>query len=101
MVRLHSGHIVFALSWCVAAACSASGDDNKLTSSGSGGSSTSTSGQGGGIGGNFNTGGGSSEGTACTSDLQAVVDDDGNIILQCPPDQGCFEGECIPACEAA
>ncbi len=102
MVRLHSSHIAIVLSWCVALACGAGADNDELTSSsGSGGSSSSSNGQAGDIGGNFNTGGGSSEGSGCTSDLQAVVDDNGNVILQCPPDQGCFEGECIAACEAA
>src|SRR5262249_20410769 len=37
----------------------------------------------------------------CTGDLQAVTDADGNVVEQCPPDQGCAAGACVPACKAA
>jgi len=36
----------------------------------------------------------------CSADLQNVVSGDG-IAQKCPPDQGCFEGACVPACDAA
>ncbi|MCA9686482.1 MAG: IgGFc-binding protein, partial [Myxococcales bacterium] len=49
-------------------------------------------------GGDAGTGG---SGVACTSDLQGVVDEQGNLVENCGPDEGCFEGQCIPACEAA
>ncbi|NVB41790.1 IgGFc-binding protein [Pseudenhygromyxa sp. WMMC2535] len=42
-----------------------------------------------------------SAGVACTADLQSVVDDQGQIVEQCGPDEGCYEGACIEACEAA
>jgi hypothetical protein len=37
----------------------------------------------------------------CSADLQSVVDGDGNVVMQCPPDEGCHDGVCVPACEAA
>jgi len=37
----------------------------------------------------------------CSSDLTTVVDDKGNPIAKCPPDQGCLKGECVEACAAA
>jgi hypothetical protein len=38
----------------------------------------------------------------CSSDLKRVVHPDTGMVVQtCPPDEGCFEGQCIPACEAA
>jgi hypothetical protein len=73
------------------------GNDDKTSSS----TSTQSSGQGGGFGGFNGTGGGVNQGSGCTSDLQAIVDENGNVVMQCPADQGCFEGQCIPACEAA
>ena len=37
----------------------------------------------------------------CTGDLRTIVDENGNVIMQCPDDQGCAGGQCIPACDAA
>lgn len=37
---------------------------------------------------------------SCTADLQSVVDTQGNVVA-CPPDQGCTQGRCVPACDAA
>ncbi len=37
----------------------------------------------------------------CSGDLQSVTDEKGVVQKKCPSDQGCFKGECIPACEAA
>ncbi|MBN9161959.1 MAG: hypothetical protein BGO98_14920 [Myxococcales bacterium 68-20] len=38
----------------------------------------------------------------CSRDLRAVVDrcDESRIIKECPPDQGCADGSCVPACDA-
>src|SRR6185436_19906554 len=62
------------------------------------------SGSGGGTGG-FNIGGGSvgggPSGVGCSSDLQSVVDEKGNVLEKCPPDKGCTNGVCVPACDAA
>jgi hypothetical protein len=94
-----------ALALCTATAftgaCGAGKDSHLTENSGGGpGSGGSTSGVGG-LGGNFTSSGGSSTGNGCTGDLQSVVDADGNVVFTCPPDQGCYEGACIPACEAA
>ncbi|MCA9654205.1 MAG: hypothetical protein KC501_30065, partial [Myxococcales bacterium] len=41
-------------------------------------------------------------GPVCTSDLQHVVDATTGVVLQtCPPHQGCADGRCVPACQAA
>ncbi len=38
----------------------------------------------------------------CSSDLKSVVHgDSGMLVESCPPDQGCYEGQCVPACLAA
>ncbi len=37
----------------------------------------------------------------CSGDLRNVIDANGVVQQQCPPDQGCAGGTCIPACEAA
>lgn len=46
-------------------------------------------------------GGGFIISSACSSDLQSVLDRDGNVIRMCPPDQGCNSGQFVPACSAA
>jgi len=83
-----------------AVACSASSDDGGKSSSGTGGSGagTGSGGQGGSL---IGTGGGTTESYGCSSDLQYVVDAEGTVVTQCPPDQGCSSGECVPACQAA
>ncbi len=37
----------------------------------------------------------------CSGDLHSLLDCNGNVIMTCPPDQGCAQGKCLPACEAA
>jgi hypothetical protein len=37
----------------------------------------------------------------CTGDLRQIIDDQGNVIMTCPDDQGCAGGQCVPACDAA
>ena len=87
----------------LAVACSAANDppaDPSGSGAGSGIGGGGTGGEGAGIGfGGF--GGGDPSGAGCSSDLQKVVDEDGGIIQICPPDQGCSQGQCIPACQAA
>jgi hypothetical protein len=100
MLRFPSIGVIVLSGVVAAVACSADGDDSELptepTGTGQGGSTSS--GQGGlGVG----VGGGTTTGQGCTSDLQAVVDQDGNVLMTCPPDQGCSGGMCVPACEAA
>jgi hypothetical protein len=101
-----------ALPVAAAAACTATPGSLFTTAGGSGGhgngAATNSSGTGEGASsatstgvgfGGFGTGGSAPAG--CSSDLQAVVDDMGNTIMNCPPDQGCAGGACVPACQAA
>ncbi|HEY1815628.1 MAG TPA: IgGFc-binding protein [Kofleriaceae bacterium] len=37
----------------------------------------------------------------CSADLHSVVDCNGNVIQACAPDQGCANGTCVDACDAA
>ncbi len=37
----------------------------------------------------------------CSGDLHSVLDCNNNVVTQCPPDQGCAGGTCVPACDAA
>jgi hypothetical protein len=82
------------------AACSAGSGG---TGGGGGGVTSSTgAGANGSSTGSFGTGtGGNSGGVGCTADLQSTVDANGNVVAQCPPDQGCAGGQCVPACDAA
>jgi hypothetical protein len=45
--------------------------------------------------------GGPPIGLGCSADLREVLDAAGNVLRACPDDQGCSEGQCIPACDAA
>ena len=37
----------------------------------------------------------------CSADFHAVVDEQGNLLETCAPEQGCADGACIAACDAA
>ncbi len=37
----------------------------------------------------------------CSGDLRSIVDANGAIIETCPNDQGCANGQCVAACDAA
>jgi hypothetical protein len=37
----------------------------------------------------------------CSADLRSVVDQNGNVVMTCPADEGCAGGTCIAACAAA
>jgi hypothetical protein len=102
LARWTSGAILLAF----ALACSAGNDADDPTGSGAGGPGSgaggnpSATGAGAGIDPSGGAGGGVS-GVGCSADLQKVVDENGAVIAECPADQGCFGGQCIPACEAA
>ncbi|MEJ7733246.1 MAG: IgGFc-binding protein [Polyangiaceae bacterium] len=94
----------------VSSACSATTEDDGFESTqspsgagqGGSGAESTTSGLGGslGVGGSGIGGGGDSLG--CSADLTQVIDANGVLVEQCPPDQGCAPpGICVPACEAA
>lgn len=71
--------------------------------SGSTGASGPGAGGDGGNGGGFVGSGGTGAGTVtgCSADLKYVVDEQGNVLQTCGPDEGCAGGMCIPACDAA
>ena len=37
----------------------------------------------------------------CSANLHDVVDCGGNVVMSCAPDQGCADGACVDACQAA
>src|SRR5262245_60256582 len=44
---------------------------------------------------------GACNGPRCSSDLHSMIDCDGKVLSTCPPDQGCTDHGCVPACDAA
>ena len=83
-------------------ACSASRSQFEDDGAGAGGPGATGTGGSGGI--SFTTTGGSGPGcdSTCSTDLHSVIDCNGNLIKECPPDQGCGEnGDCVPACDSA
>ncbi|MEM1032410.1 MAG: IgGFc-binding protein [Myxococcota bacterium] len=99
--------------WLVAGAAAgmvaACGATDESPDDGSGGSRATTSTGGAGSGGEISgpsvtigVGGGSLCDTSCSTDLQRVIDCNGQVVVECPEDQGCGEaGTCVPACDAA
>lgn len=84
--------------------CSANGSSPQ-SSGGNGGTGAGTGG-GSGFGGVSGSGGslggfGGCNGSRCSSDLHSVVDCDGNVLSTCPPEKGCSNGSCVPACQSA
>jgi hypothetical protein len=37
----------------------------------------------------------------CSVDLHAVLDEQNQVVETCAPEQGCLDGACVPACDAA
>jgi hypothetical protein len=91
--------LILCLAACADEGTSAGG------SAGDGGAGPSTGASGGGGStGTFGTGGGGTDpgcGLTCSADLHSVVDCNGNLFETCPPDQGCANATCVPACDAA
>ena len=59
-------------------------------------------GNGNGDGGNGGGEGGSNtSGLSCSSDLHNVLGPTGNVVETCPSSEGCANGACVPACDAA
>src|ERR1700733_13520189 len=65
------------------------------------GPGTRPNGNGNGDGGSGNGDGGNTSGLSCSSDLHNVLGPNGNVVQMCPSDEGCSNGACIPACNAA
>jgi hypothetical protein len=98
----------------LAAACGSTSNNSGagasgMTGAGAGSTSNGTASTGG-PGGMQSTGvgfgttvgsGGAALGGGCSPDLQHVIDGSGNVLMTCPPDQGCYAGGCEPACQAA
>ncbi|MFK7999512.1 MAG: IgGFc-binding protein [Polyangiales bacterium] len=40
-------------------------------------------------------------GSGCSADLRSTLDSSGEVLRECPADEGCFDGVCVPACDAA
>ena len=114
--RLIVGAALMALA--APAACSASaggggtaggGGSGNVSGGGGSGGSSAGGGVGGGIGGgaasggSINIGGGDGGGCekTCSTDLHKALDCKGNVVVECPPDQGCGASGCVPACDAA
>ncbi|MDI1428444.1 IgGFc-binding protein [Polyangium sorediatum] len=92
------------LALCVAFATWTCGQDTQ----GSGASGAGANGGAGGTGGAggegavFFDGGPDANGAlACSPDLRSIVDEAGQVVSVCPADQGCLDGACAPACDAA
>jgi hypothetical protein len=83
--------------------CSSTGGTAGNGAFGGTGGGTGGAGIGGGQGavGGITADGGEQKPAQCTADLHAIVDSEGKLIEQCPPDQGCLEGKCVAACDAA
>ncbi len=78
---------------------SQSGSGTSSLGMGAGGTADSSSGAS--FGGNFTGGGGSSETLGCSSDLRYVVNENGAVVKDCWPEQGCADGGCVEPCQAA
>lgn len=37
----------------------------------------------------------------CSADLHNVIDQNGQVVMMCPANEGCAAGKCVPACTAA
>jgi hypothetical protein len=94
----------------LSASCAAGEGTTFTSSSGAGAGSSAGPGGGGqgagtsvsstGVGFSSGSVGGSVPVGGCTPDLQGYLDNSGNVV-PCPPDQGCADGACVPACDAA
>ncbi|HTN85984.1 MAG TPA: IgGFc-binding protein [Sorangium sp.] len=97
-------HLLVALlpAALLAAACPAAPDPYReppaASGAGAAGAGASGAGEGLDLGGGRGSGG---TGSACSADMREVLDDEGNVVAACPPELGCHQGQCIPACEAA
>ncbi|MFO0663922.1 MAG: IgGFc-binding protein [Polyangiaceae bacterium] len=79
----------------VAIACSSSGGGgfgDEVNGKGDGGS---------GVGLGSGDGGQTSGQVHCSSDLHSILNDSNQVIATCPGNEGCAEGKCVPACDAA
>jgi hypothetical protein len=87
----------------IANGCSSSADATSTAAGGASATSSSTSSNGEGAGDPFDAGNNSDAPSnyGCSGDLRDVVDQNGDLVMTCPPDQGCSMGACIPACAAA
>jgi hypothetical protein len=101
-----TGYLALLATGLLVSACSATNkadllDDEAASSasSGKGGAGAANVGAGGEI--VFAGTGGGDQVRGCSSDLQYVLDDNGVVLEDCWPDQGCSEGKCVEPCAAA
>ena len=94
---------VIALMGCLAG-CGANSSKGSSSTGGNAahGGAPALTGQGGMVGLNVGHAGNDSgtRGVACASDLRSIIDEQGAVVRQCPSEQGCANGECIPVCDA-
>lgn len=93
------------------ASCEDMPADHDIDNDGSGGGSGAGGAGGSGLGrpgastgdsiGWIDAGGGGRCDPVCSSDLHRILDCNGQVIEECPPDQGCGATGCVPACESA
>lgn len=89
---------VAAASLAVVSCSAGTGDD--ATGSGAGSAANSS----GGSTSTFSGGSGGNSGCEqhCSADLHSLLDCNDQLLMTCPPDQGCSpDGTCVPACESA
>ena len=46
-------------------------------------------------------GDGDGDGTQCSDDLKQILDESGSVLMDCPTDTACYNGDCIEMCAAA
>ncbi|MGB1016759.1 MAG: hypothetical protein ACPG4T_21650, partial [Nannocystaceae bacterium] len=37
----------------------------------------------------------------CSADLHGIINENNELVETCPPEQGCLNAECVPACDAS
>jgi len=100
--RLQAWMLSLTLAAALAGACSAT---KSIRMSGSASNGNGVNAGAGGVLlsiGSNGAGGGDPSCFKCSADLHSIVDCDGNLLKECPPDQGCAPGGvCTTPCEAA
>ena len=111
-MRTVDSKVMWTTCGLLVAACGGSGGGSTSDSGGSSGQGSESSGAATSTEGVSTSGTSSSDGTdstteappvekSCSADLHAVVDEQGQVLETCAGDQGCADGVCVAACDAA